>query len=256
MRDGRIFTCTEANDHSAGTTSGPERSGTGLGSLAKAIRSLELDDVDRLEIDYATSSLGALKEAFLKQVYLAACGLSPLSDAADDVRVLDRIRIYFPTKETVTSSIGGPDCGGIITLNRGFYDAPTFPRRCLRDHVSTRAGMLSHNKLLFARGRKKDGTPVAWAYIGSANLSEAAWGMQKLLKSGKEGSSLMRNWECGVVVPVPLERLERADAGLADGQRAEGAIPPMSVFAGIVDVPFEHPGPEYSGKAPWICRTY
>ncbi|CAI6332619.1 unnamed protein product [Periconia digitata] len=228
----------------AGTTSGPERSRTGLPSLAKAIQDLKLDDIDRLEIDYATSSLGALKEPFMKQMYLAACGLSPLSDTKINVNILDHFRVYFPTKETVTNSTGGPDCGGIITLSRDFYNASTFPRQCLRDYQSTRPGLLSHNKLLFARGCKKDGTPIAWAYIGSANLSEAAWGMQKVLKSGKEGSSLVRNWECGVVVPVPAENLQSVGSG----------IPPMSVFAGTVDIPFVYPASEYGGREPWIFR--
>ena len=185
----------------------------------------------------------------MKQVYLAACGRSPLSDAGKDINVLDRFRVYFPTKETVTNSTGGPDCGGIITLSRDFYNASTFPRQCLRDYQSTRPRLLSHNKLLFARGRKKDGTPIAWVYIGSANLTEAAWGMQKTLKSGKEGSSLVRNWECGVVVPVPVENLKAADV-------PEGEIPPMSVFAGTVDVPFVYPGAEYGGREPWIFRSY
>jgi hypothetical protein len=182
----------------------------------------------------------------LKQIYLAACGLSPLSETKTNV--LDRFRVYFPTKETVTNSTGGPDCGGIITLNREWYNAPTFPHACFRDYKSTRPGMLSHNKLLFVRGRKKDGSPVAWVYIGSANLSEAAWGMQKLLKSGKEGSSLMRNWECGVVVPVADEKLKGLD--LADGE-----IPGMSVFEGTVDVPFVYPGEKYGHKEPWFFRV-
>jgi hypothetical protein len=220
---------------------------TGLPGLGNAIRKLKLNDVDILELDYASSSLGALKEEFLKNLYLAASGISLIpGNAPSDV--LSRIRIYYPSDKTVKDSTGGPDCGGIITLSRAHYNAPTFPRQCLREHKSTRPGVLSHNKMLLARGRKKDGSPFAWAYVGSANLTESAWGSQKVLKkSGNGGVLNVRNWECGVVVPVPKEKLE----GLGLG---EGEVPDMGVFKGTVEVPFQYPGEDYKGKQPWFFR--
>lgn len=109
--------------------------------------------------------------------------------------------------------------------------------------------MLSHNKLLLARGRKKDGTPVAWAYIGSANLTESAWGSQKILKSGKLGKLNCRNWECGVLVPVP-------DDVLKELKLEDGEVPPMSVFKGTVEIPFQFPGKRYEGRTPWFFRDY
>lgn len=148
---------------------------------------------------------------------------------------------------TVKHSSGGPDCGGIITLSRSYYEAPTFPKQSMRDYKSTRPGLLSHNKLLFARGRKKDGTPVAWCYVGSANLSESAWGSRSVLKNGSWGKMNIRNWECGVVVPVPVDVLGKLE--LKDGE-----VPPMSVFEGTVEVPFVFPAEEYGGKVPWYAR--
>jgi hypothetical protein len=220
---------------------------TGLPGLANAIRKLKLDDVDILELDYASSSLGALKEPFLKQLYLAASGLPHLSEKAPS-DLLSRIRIYFPTETTVKNSTGGSDCGGTITLSHAHYHAPTFPRECLRDHKSTRPGVLSHNKMLLARGRKRDGSPIAWVYVGSANLSESAWGSQKVLKrSGKAGVLSVRNWECGIVMSVPEEKLKSLELG-------EGEVPDMSVFAGTVEVPFQYPGEVYAGKQPWFFR--
>jgi hypothetical protein len=104
--------------------------------------------------------------------------------------------------------------------------------------------MLSHNKLLFARGVKTDGKVFAWVYVGSANVSESAWGAQKVLKSGELGSVNVRNWECGVVVPVAEEKID-------DGKRE---VPPMSVFGGTVEVPFVVPGEEYGDDEPWFFR--
>lgn len=203
---------------------------------------MNLNNVERLELDYASSSIGGLKEDFLQKLYLAASGLQPLSDKAPK-GWSDCFRVYFPTHHTVTSSTGGVDCGGIITLNSRSYNAPSFARQCLRTHTSTRTGLLSHNKMLLARGCKKDGTPFAWAYVGSANITESAWGSQSVLKNGKEGALKINNWECGVVVPVATEKLQ----GVAGGE-----IPPMSVFQGTVEVPFKYPGEKYEGKKPWF----
>lgn len=105
--------------------------------------------------------------------------------------------------------------------------------------------MISHNKLLFARGRHIDGKPFAWVYVGSANISESAWGGQKVLKSGKLGKLSIRNWECGVVMPVLKEKLEALDVG-------DGEVPPMSVFEGTIEVPFHCPGEPYNGRQPWF----
>lgn len=120
-----------------------------------------------------------------------------------------------------------------------------FPAACLRDYVSTRKGMISHNKLLFARGRHVDDRLFAWVYVGSANMSESAWGAQKVLKSGRLGKLTMKNWECGVVVPVPKEKLEALEL-------RGGGIPPMSIFEGTIEVPFQHPGEPYKGRKPWL----
>lgn len=219
---------------------------TGFPGLTKAIRDLQLDKAKDLELDYAASSLGAISDALLERLYLAASGEDfTANNKASHIR--DHIRIYFPTKETVENSIGGPDCGGIISLTRQYYNSPTFPKECLRNYESTRRGMLSHNKLLFARGRRRDGRLFAWVYIGSANISESAWGAQKVLKSGKMGSLNIRNWECGVVVPVAEDVFEQATV-------KAGGIPSMSVFEGIVDVPFRYPGERYESRQPWFFR--
>jgi hypothetical protein len=206
---------------------------------------LGLDDVESLELDYAASSLGAIKETFLKQLYSAARGqFSP--DPVVPTNFLERIRIYYPTRDTMLSSTGGPACGGIISLNRKDYYSPLFPKQCMRDYKSTRPGLLSHNKVLLARGRKKDGTGFAWAYVGSANLSESAWGSQKVLKSGKDGKLNIRNWECGVVVPViEVSKDLKLEAG-------EG--PRTNVFEGTLEVPFQCPGEKYGDKQPWFFR--
>ncbi|PSN65764.1 phospholipase D/nuclease [Corynespora cassiicola Philippines] len=229
-----------------GSHTGKAGASTGLPGLCQAVRDLNLHDVKYLELDYTAASLGAVKRLFLKQIYSAACGESSVAPNLPD-KVLERIRIFFPTNETVVNSTGGTDCGGIITFSRSHYDSAEFPTECMRDHKSTRPGVLSHSKLLFARGRKKDGTPIAWVYVGSANISESAWGSQKVLKTGSVGKLNIRNWESGVVVPVSEEKLKGLE--LEDDQ-----VPPMSVFEGTMEVPFEYPGDKYGDRKPWFFK--
>lgn len=221
---------------------------TGFAGLSQAVRRLGLDNVDRLELEYISSSLGALKESTLQQLYRAARGDRSLLNEKLPEDTLNNIRVYFPTNEAVVQSTGGSDCGGIITLNKNYYFNNDFPRQCLRQHISNRPGLLSHNKLILARGRKKDGKPFAWVYVGSANLTESAWGSQKILKSGKEGKVSIRNWECGVVVPVPKSSFD----GIAVD---EGEVPPLSVFKEVIEVPIEHPGEHFGNKQPWFFRA-
>jgi hypothetical protein len=218
---------------------------TGLPGLSEAIRELQLDKVKHLELDYAASSLGAINDTLLHRIYLAAQGLPFTAHAERTANIRQKFRIFYPTEDTIKSSIGGPNSAGVISLGQAHFSSPTFPAECLRDYTSTRKGVLSHNKLLFARGRSLDGRPFAWVYVGSANISESAWGAQKVLKNGRMGKLTIRNWECGVVVPVPTEKFEVMD--LKDGD-----VPPMSVFEGTIEVPFQYPGEFYKGRRPHL----
>ncbi len=220
---------------------------TGLPGLSKAIQDLKLDHVKDIELDYVASSLGAINDNTLQRLYIAARG-ERFTDDANSISVQDKIRIYFPTLDTVRKSVGGSECGGIITLAKKHFGAASFPKKCLRDYDSNRRGMLSHNKLLFVRGCKRDGTRFAWVYVGSANLSESAWGSQKMLKSKKLSSLNIKNWECGIVMPVPKEKLEGT-------QLDDSGIPPMRVFDGTIEIPFVFPGQEYNGRQPWFFKA-
>jgi hypothetical protein len=84
-------------------------------------------------------------------------------------------------------------------------------------------------------------------YVGSANLSESAWGSQKLLKSGDQGKLNIRSWESGVVLSVSKDALK-------DLRLAHGEAPPISVFKDTIEVPFQYPGELYKGKEPWFFQ--
>ncbi|KAI7151476.1 phospholipase D/nuclease [Hortaea werneckii] len=322
---------------------------TGFLGLGNSVRHLGLQ-TDRLDLDFAASSIGSLNDSQLTNLYSAAKGLdatSPLPSSSSQPRpnpfqtpstnsslssssfLRKNFRIYFPTHETVTSSSAG--AAGTICLNRKYFENLGFPRECFRDSISSRQGVLSHNKILLARGKRRDdfanhvgggdargggrfdggggggSRDVAWVYVGSANCSQSAWGnltvdrrskQQKEKEKGKgkgqggEGWKMnCRNWECGVLLPVPQERLDRAvkkEEGGDDGvqvkkeeedpdetdsdldsfslpnrrrgggkqNRDEEQLVGMEVFNGLLDLPFVFPAPEYGGREPWYFQEW
>ncbi|KAI7300879.1 phospholipase D/nuclease, partial [Hortaea werneckii] len=194
---------------------------TGFLGLGNSVRHLGLQ-TDRLELDFAASSIGSLNDSQLQNLYSAAKGLDATSpqppppttsskpkpdffqnpsttnvsaksssSSSSSSTIRKNFRIYFPTRETVTSSSAG--AAGTICLNRKYFENLGFPRDCFRDYISRRQGLLSHNKVLYARGKRKIGSTcevrgaggghgggterdVAWVYVGSANCSQSAWG--------------------------------------------------------------------------------
>jgi hypothetical protein len=69
-----------------------------------------------------------------------------------------------------------------------------------------------------------------------------------MLKSGKLGALTIRNWECGVIMPVADAKFEHVKLG-------KGDVPPMDVFDGTIEVPFKYPGDKYEGKQPWFFKS-
>lgn len=159
----------------ADATSGSTR--TGLLSLHDAVVSLGLDlDPDASPsdpahapyADFVTSSLGNLSSSFATQLYLAICGrLDPTkvgggpprsrkpktkssADGCDDLDgvLKEKLKIYFPTSETVLRSRGGPSAAGTICFREKWWDSNDLIRNCLYDCVGVRGdGILMHSKV-------------------------------------------------------------------------------------------------------------
>ncbi|GAB7363961.1 hypothetical protein MBLNU230_g4523t1 [Neophaeotheca triangularis] len=214
-----------------GILHGTEAQRTGVPGLARAVRHLNLQTASNLQIDFAASSIGSLNDDFLRSVHSAARGTDMITQSAEaavnaknnffkgsskpeqrlkeSIEMREKLRIYFPTYDTVRASNAG--AVGTICLSRKWFEAHNFPRSCFREYTSTRKGLLSHNKILYARGHRlvgdeksgeDAGEAVAWAYVGSANMSESAWGKLVLDKKTKQWRVNCRNWECGVLLPV------------------------------------------------------
>ncbi|CAG8896541.1 unnamed protein product [Penicillium egyptiacum] len=236
---------------------------TGFSGLGRAIKTLGLETNAPINVDYIASSLGNLNAPFLRSIYLACKGDNALLDyelrtankkkeppaevIAHNQECLDHFRIYFPSDETARDvHPNAKNAIGTICFNPAWWSGTNFPRDTLRDCVSER-GVFMHNKLAFVH----PSTPIdmpdnkechGWAYVGSANLSESAWG--RIVKDPKTKKLKMncRNWECGVVVPIIREK-KTEEKGKGPG--THGIIPPaplpVDVFRDTVPVPMRVP---------------
>jgi hypothetical protein len=98
----------------------------------------------------------------------------------DHEAVKRRFNVYFPSRDTVLRSKNGISGAGTVCFQEKWWRDSAMPKSVLRDCVSERDGVLMHNKVLYARPSRelvnKSGKKIgAWAYVGSANLSESAW---------------------------------------------------------------------------------
>ncbi|CAD0105863.1 unnamed protein product [Aureobasidium uvarum] len=231
--------------HSVGASAhyGEDMERTGYVGLSKAVRELHsspqssLPSLSNLHVDYAASSIGSLNDGFLTIMHNAARGEDatavpltttgpapkPFQDTISTTRIRDLFRVYYPLHATVTNSKSGS--AGTICLKSDWWKGPTFPRQCFRDYRSKRAGVLSHNKILYARGVNDKGQKIAWRYVGSANLSESAWGKLSWDRKNKEWKLGCKNWECGVILPVRFSR------PLEDEQNTKPKMPEVVILS-------------------------
>lgn len=193
---------------------------TGYCGLGRAVKSLGLDTTSEIELDFVIASLGSVNNDLVSAIYHAAQGDNGLREyekrtaGGSKKKAIqqtgldsysDKFRIYFPSHETVSRSLGGKRSGGTICLQSKWWDAPTFPRQLVHDCKNVRTGVLMHTKILFVRHPSDGQSQPSWVYLGSANLSESAWG--RLVKDRASGQPKLncRNWECGVLIPMPDE---------------------------------------------------
>jgi len=203
----------------------------------RVIQDLGLDNPTHLELDYSGSSINSLTTTLLQQLYAAGSGLEP-SHPVPVHTVHAHVRVYYPSKRSVHASNGGVAAGSHFFLRERHWRSLACPRACVRQLEPLRRGLLSHQKLLFARGRRGDGSCFAWVYIGSANPTSAAWG-----RLTRHGISI-NNHECGIVACVPANQLRFADAT---------PLPSIASFDQLLPVPFAYPGQLFSShEPPWF----
>ncbi|PSR83300.1 tyrosyl-DNA phosphodiesterase-domain-containing protein [Coniella lustricola] len=237
---------------------------TGYCGLGRSVASLGLASTDANELHYICSSIGAVNRDLLSALYNACQGDDGLKEYEDrtakpkkgkaflpnmDSVDSTRFRVYFPSRETVARSQGGRNSAGTICFQKKWWNLPTFPREILRDSKNVRPGPLLHTKMIIVQrvAAGTDGSRLGWAYVGSHNLSESAWG--RLVKNRTTGQPKLtaRNWECGVLV------LSSNAASQASGTGSNVADM-KGVFDGTIPIPIELPGQPYddNSREPWF----
>ncbi|KAL4759960.1 uncharacterized protein BDW70DRAFT_169135 [Aspergillus foveolatus] len=279
---------------------------TGYCGLGHSLSSLGLQANKPINLDFVTSSLGSITPDFMRCIYLAAQGdhglteLSlrtaktfPAKSLADPRRLLpasiadewkERVRVYFPSEDTVLQSRGGPNSAGTICFQERWFENGKFPKNVLRDCVSVREGLVMHNKILYVQPDEPiclsgNQQCFGWAYVGSANLSESAWGRLVYDRTRKQPKLNCRNWECGVVIPVVHGKSKNdinASTGNTEEAKSQAGGQPgtsrvaqgkgkeengclLDIFRGTVPVPMRLPGQRYEGqraRQPWYYSKY
>lgn len=98
-----------------------------------------------------------------------------------------------------------------------------------------------HSKVMLVRGSSS-----AWAYVGSANISESAWGRLTVDKKTGNRKVTCRNWECGVLVSTNLS---------TSAQQTRSTL--GAAFEKIVPVPMAESANAYGATGttnPWFYQ--
>lgn len=252
-----------------GITKGAEATSNGLASLCRGVQQLKghIPRNEPLALSYATSSMGKLDPYQDENWQRAGRGHLPLpfkkgAPQPNEAAANNGLQIVYPSVRTVGESKGGFNAGGKLYFQ--FYNETGFPKSCVRDYKSARTvagrGPTSHNKIILMRSKSN-----ASVYLGSHNMSQAAWGQYSSYADGTLKCDA-KNWECGVLVRVAKvpERKRRSGGAEVDeadistasegededdddgaGVFDEDGLLPFSVFESAIDVPFEWPPKQY-----------
>ncbi|KAL7748953.1 hypothetical protein RI367_005601 [Sorochytrium milnesiophthora] len=210
--------------------------------VREAVPELATTITTPLTVDAVTSSLGLLNDrdmVELKQcfrgTFMARNGI-PVRE--------DRIRIMFPTRETVLSSKHGVQGGASIFFQPKYFSNKNWPHRHLYKLEGLVPKMLFHAKILRATTIGAHGQ-TGWYYAGSHNFTRAAWGRVARQYSSDLPSNqdqfTMNNYELGVAAAFGPEEMPDSPY----------------VFRGKLPVPYmDPPNPYGLQDVPWFQQEY
>ncbi|KAI1197425.1 tyrosyl-DNA phosphodiesterase I [Nemania serpens] len=214
-----------------GTCSGARAEQHGLLRLRRSVRQLYLKLPEKLglgdlQIEICTASVGNLSAKWLNGFYDCALGRETLGTYDDEIRDVPNIKLFYPTMRDVRSAdVAAQDAASNIGCHtRPWEKAPQEMKRIFHHYQSKDRGKLFHQKLILAYNARDRTQLPYYLYIGSANLSQSAWGALEHDKKGNEASSDKKlvkliNFECGVLVPGHLikDLLEEGTESWQDG---------------------------------------
>lgn len=199
-----------------GTRSGQRAQQYGLLRLRRVLQELDLDLAQKrsagdLRLEICTASLGKLSAGWLKGFFDCAMGRDLMEVPEPDSDVPGELKLFYPTNDDVMAAENEPQPGAanIGCHVRPWLSTPKNIRNLFHHYHSKDTGRILHQKLIIAYNHRDPTTPPYYLYVGSANLSQSAWGLLEKDKKGNEETcdlklTKMTNFECGVVVPGHL----------------------------------------------------
>lgn len=109
----------------------------GQNRLRSIVNKMDLN-LKNATVTYQTSSLGALSIPFVESMYQSATRHS---------HVDGRLKILFPSTQTVFDNILGKESGNTIRFSEKYWLKPTFPRQVIHDCRSNASGLM-HSKIM------------------------------------------------------------------------------------------------------------
>jgi len=199
-----------------GVCAGNKAERHGLLRLRRVLLDLELELLGQkgngqFQLEVCTASVGDLNAKWLTGFYDCALGKEDISisNADNDYKVPD-FKLFYPTVGDVKSAheLAQEAASNIGCHTRPWNKASDEIKNLFHHYESKDRGRLFHQKLILAYdpSDKMDSSLPYYIYLGSANLSQSAWGgLEKDKKKNKETCDVklvkINNFECGVVIP-------------------------------------------------------
>ncbi|KAI3325346.1 phospholipase D/nuclease [Xylariaceae sp. AK1471] len=198
-----------------GTCSGAKAEKHGLLRLRRIIKEMDLKlpekgDSGKLQLEVCTASIGNLTAKWLNGFHDCALGKDILA-ASDGTREVPNLKLFYPTMQDVNNAdeVARDAASNIGCHLRPWNKAPQDVKRIFHHYESKDRGKLFHQKFILAYNPNNSTQLPYYIYVGSANLSQSAWGALEHDKRGNEVTSdtklvKLTNFECGVVIPGHL----------------------------------------------------
>lgn len=217
-----------------GVHSGAKAENHGLLRLRHVVKQLGLNlarkkSMDELRLEVCAASIGNLSAKWLDGFLDCGIGRNFIEVPESDCDVPKELKVFYPTTEDVHSEDGEPQPGSanIGCHTRPWDSAPTAIKHLFHHYHSKDPGRIFHQKLIVAYNPHDTSALPYYVYVGSANLSQSAWGLLEQDKRGNEATCDLKltktmNFECGVVVPGNV-----LDSLLEPGTRCwqDGVVP-------------------------------
>ncbi|KAI1333312.1 tyrosyl-DNA phosphodiesterase-domain-containing protein [Xylariaceae sp. FL0255] len=210
-----------------GVCAGAKAEQHGLLRLRRVIKQLGLPPFEKLEV--CTASVGNISAKWLSMFDECVRGKDTLK-ATYGLSTVPDMKLFYPTVSDVknASEVARQGASNIGCHIRPWDTAPIEIKRIFHHYESKDKGCLFHQKFILAYNPKAQDKPPCFVYIGSANLSQSAWGMLEHDKRGNKNTSdkkltKITNFECGVLIPGHLIVSNLLELGTQNWQN--GIIP-------------------------------